>query len=218
MRKTHFLPILLFFIFLLSHGLLGAETWFSVRWVSDGDTLVLASGERVRYNGVNAPEIAHKDQGIAAEPYGYAAKKLNMKFVKAKRIRLEFDVERRDQYGRLLAYVFLPEGVFVNAELVAGGYAYYLPGSANKKYGMRLLESQRLAMSNRKGLWRDLIGQGQEYIGNRRSKRFHAKDCPFGKKIRKRNRVGFANAWDAFWAGYAPAKRCIKISELFGKP
>jgi micrococcal nuclease len=218
MRKRRFLTILLFSIFLVLPGLLGAETWFSVRRVSDGDTLVLASGERVRYNGINAPEIAHEDLGMAAEPYGYAAKKLNIKLVKAKRIRLEFDVERRDHYGRLLAYVFLPEGVFVNAELVAGGYAYYLPGSVNKKYGKLLLESQRLAMSNRKGLWRDLMAHQQRYIGNRRSKRFHTRACPFGKKIRKRNRVSFANAWDAFWAGYAPAKRCLKISELFGQP
>ncbi|UCH19464.1 MAG: thermonuclease family protein [Deltaproteobacteria bacterium] len=199
----------------LSIALAYAEPWVKVRWVSDGDTIVLVDGERVRYNGINAPEIAHEDQGTTAEPYGDAAKRFNIKLVKSRKVRLEFDVERRDQYGRLLAYVFLPDGKFVNAELVAGGYAYYLSGTVNKRYGQLLLRVQREAMSARRGLWRDLIENAEEYIGNRGSKRFHLKTCPFGKKIKIKNRVYFANKWDAFWAGYAPAKRCIKISELF---
>jgi endonuclease YncB( thermonuclease family) len=218
MRKPSYLLLLIVSIFLLLPGLLGAETWFNVQWISDGDTIVLKSGERVRYNGINAPEIAHEDHGKSAEPHGNAAKRFNIKLVKAKKVWLEFDIERRDQYGRLLAYVFLPDGKFVNAELVAGGYAYYLPGTVNKRYGKLLLKAQREAMSARKGMWRDLIENGEKYIGNRRSKRFHLKTCPFGNKIKKQNRIYFASRWDAFWAGYAPAKRCIEVSELFGQP
>jgi len=194
---------------------LGAKTWVNVQWISDGDTIVLEGGERVRYNGVNAPEIAHEDHGKRAEPHGNTAKRFNIKLVKAKKVRLEFDIERRDRYGRLLAYVFLPDDTFVNVEMVANGVAYFLPGTVNNRYGKLLLKSQRQAMSARKGMWRDLIESGQSYVGNRRSKRFHLNNCPFGKKIKKQSRIYFESRWDAFWAGYAPAKRCVEISELF---
>ena len=218
MRKLNYLLSLILSIFLLSPGLLGAEKWFTVRWISDGDTIVLEGGERVRYNGINAPEIAHEDHGKGAEPYGNVAKKLNIKLLKDKKVRLEFDSKRRDRYGRLLAYVFLPDDKFVNVELVRNGVAYFLAGTVNKRYGKLLLRAQRGAMSDGKGMWRDLIRNGQRYIGNRRSKRFHLKTCPFAKKIKEQNRIYFTNRWDAFWAGYAPAKRCLEISELFVQP
>lgn len=214
MRKVNYLPVLIFSIILFSHGHLNANDWIRVTWVSDGDTIVVESGQRVRYNGVNAPEIAHEDQGIKAEPYAYAAKEFNLKLVKAKNVRLELDIEKRDRYGRLLAYVFLPDGTFVNAKLIAHGYAYYLPGIVNRKYAKLLLNAQRESMSNRKGLWRYLNENHEGYIGSRQSKRFHLKTCPFGKKIKHRNRIYFANKWDAFWAGYAPAKKCIKSSSF----
>ncbi len=218
MRKLSYLLLLIISIFLISPGLLGAETWFNVQWISDGDTIVLEGGERVRYNGINAPEIAHEDHGKSAEPHGNAAKRFNIKLVKAKKVRLEFDIERRDRYGRMLAYVFLPDGTFVNVEMVANGVAYFLAGTVNKRYGKLLLKAQREAMSARKGMWPDLIENGERYIGNRRSKRFHLKTCPFAKEIKKQNRIYFASRWDAFWAGYAPAKKCIRITELFGQP
>jgi endonuclease YncB( thermonuclease family) len=218
MRKINDLLILIFLIFLLSSGHSDAKDWIRVTWVSDGDTIVMEGGQRVRYNGINAPEIAHEDQGIKAEPGGYAAKRFNMKLVKAKNVRLESDIEKRDRYGRLLAYVFLPDGTFVNAKMIASGYAYYLPGTVNKKYAQLLLNAQRESMSARRGLWRDLNENDEGYIGNRGSKRFHLKTCPFGKKIKQQNRIYFVNKWDAFWAGYAPAKRCVEIAELFGKP
>ena len=181
MRKLSYLLLLIVSIFLLSPGLLGAETWFNVQWISDGDTIVLEGGERVRYNGINAPEIAHEDHGKSAEPHGNAAKRFNIKLVKAKKVRLEFDIERRDRYGRSLAYVFLSDGTFVNVEMVANGVAYFLAGTVNKRYGKLLLKAQREAMSARQGMWRDLIQNGERYIGNRRSKRFNLKTCPFGK-------------------------------------
>ncbi len=218
MRKLNYLPLLTLSIFLLSPGILGAKTWVNVQWISDGDTIVLEGGQRVRYNGINAPEIAHEDHGKRAEPHGNTAKRFNIKLVKAKKVRLEFDIERRDRYGRLLAYVFLPDDTFVNVEMVANGVAYFLPGTANNRYGKLFLKAQREAMSARKGMWRDLIENRERYIGNHRSKRFHRKNCPFGKKIKKQNRIYFESRWAAFWAGYAPAKRCIEISELFGQP
>jgi endonuclease YncB( thermonuclease family) len=218
MRNNHFFPILILAILLNSSGVSAADTWISVRWINDGDTIILRGGERVRYNGINAPEIAHGGHGRSAEPHGNAAKRYNIKLVKAKKVRLEFDSERRDRYGRLLAYVFLADGTFVNVEMVANGVAYFLPETVNKEYARLLLTAQRKAMSARKGMWRDLNENTQRYIGNRRSVRFHLKTCPFAKKIKEQNRIYFNSSRDAFWAGYAPAKGCIKIAELFGKP
>ena len=218
MRRINFLTILIVFIILLLHGHPCTGTWVNVQWISDGDTVVLEGGERIRYNGINAPEIAHKEKGKSAEPYGNAAKKFNIKLVKAKKVRLEFDFEKRDRYGRSLAYVFLTDDTFVNVEMVANGFAYYLAGTVNKKYAKLLINAQREAMSARKGMWRDLKESRGGIIGNWRSKRFHLKTCPFGKKIKKQYRITFASRWDAFWAGYAPAKRCIGMAELFGQP
>lgn len=179
-----------------------------VRWVDDGDTIVLKDGRRVRYIGVNTPEIAHADQ--KAEPFGYEAKYFNKELVFPKRVRLEFDKQRYDRYGRLLAYVFLADGTFVNAKLIEAGYGFYLYREPNVRYGKRLIACQRKAMSASKGIWRGWREEKGVYIGNRRSRRFHRISCTFGQKTPKKNRRFFSMEWEAFWAGYAPCKRCNK--------
>nr|MBC8361511.1 thermonuclease family protein [Candidatus Desulfatibia profunda] len=109
MKKYGFLFQLLFLSFSIISSITRpsvAQELFKVRWVNDGDTVVLTDGRHVRYIGINAPEIDHENQ--RAEPYGYQAKKYNEKLVLSKTICLQFDKEQYDQYGRLLAYVFLP--------------------------------------------------------------------------------------------------------------
>lgn len=186
----------------------GAGQWIKVRWIDDGDTMVLVDGRRVRYIGINAPEIDHPKYDQKAEPFGYEALQFNKSLVFRKQIRLEFDKEKLDQYDRLLAYVFLPNGIFVNLELIRNGYAFYLARKPNDRYDRQFLNAQREAMRAGKGMWRHWQEAGEGYIGNRRSKRFHLNRCPFGQKISRKNRVYFSKRWDAFWAGYAPAKRC----------
>ena len=181
--------------------------WIRVKWVSDGDTIVLADGRHVRYIGINAPEIAHDN--CKAEPFGYAAKKYNQYLVGSKKVRLEFDKERHDRYGRLLAYIFLADGTFVNKTMIEKGYAYVLPRNPNVKYERLLLQSQRDAMSKNRGMWQNWKEKEGEYVGNKFSRRFHSKTCLYGKKIKKRNRIIFKRKWDAFWSGFAPGKRCL---------
>jgi len=178
-----------------------------VRLVIDGDTIILADGRHVRYIGINTPEIEHEHQ--KAEPYGYQAKKYNEKIVFSKMVRLQFDKERHDHFGRLLAYVFLPDGTFINQAMITQGYAYLLPQKPNIKYAKILLQAQREAMSAKKGMWREMAEEEGGYSGNRRTKRFHAVACPFGKKISLTNRISFKSKRDAFWAGFAPGKRCL---------
>ena len=77
--------------------------------VIDGDTVETVSHEKIRYLGINAPE---KDEPLFGE-----ALKLNESLVLGKSIKLEFDVQTKDRYGRILAYVFIDDN-FVNLEMV----------------------------------------------------------------------------------------------------
>jgi micrococcal nuclease len=126
-------------------------------------------------------------------------------------VRLEFDKEKYDRYGRLLAYVYLLDGTFINKEMIEKGFAYLLPRSPNLKYEKMFLQTQRDAMSAKQGMWHNWNEQGGEgYLGSKISKRFHVKTCSYGKRIKKRNRVFFTRKWDAFWSGFAPCKQCIR--------
>ena len=199
------LPVMFFFI--AAAGYSSAQTWYTVKWVNDGDTIVLTNGWRVRYIAINAPEIDHENQ--KAQPYGYKARSFNKKLVLSQKIGLEFDEERRDRYGRLLAYIFLEDGSFLNSRLLENGLAYYLHRRPNVKYDKRLMKTQQEAMKFRKGLWHNWKEEQGRYIGNQNSRRFHLASCPLSQKIKWKNRMVFSTKWDAFYAGYAPAKNCI---------
>lgn len=184
-----------------------AEDWFYVRWVNDGDTIVLKDGRRVRYIGINSPEVSRKHR--KAEPYADSAKKYNKRLVFAKRIRLEFDKEKRDHYGRLLAYIFLKGGGFVNKMILEQGMAYVLYRRPNIKYHNTLLKAQKSAMQSKKGIWSRWEEEEGRYLANTKSKRFHLESCRFGKKTAKQRRIYFRKKWDAFRQGYAPGKKCF---------
>jgi micrococcal nuclease len=201
-------------VFLLFQQASWADGWNRVKRVVDGDTLVLGDGQRVRYIGINAPELAHEDH--KAEPYGDAAKRFNALLVNGKAVGLEFDKERFDRYQRLLAYVFLKDATFVNAALLANGYAYLLRTRPNLKYDSILLQSQRSAMSAKRGIWQNWKERENMVVGSKNSFRFHLPSCPYGRKIKPRNRIVFQKKWDAYWAGYSPAKRCMPVFEIPG--
>jgi micrococcal nuclease len=194
-------------LFSLPQQACSADTWHQVKWVIDGDTVVLNDERRVRYIGINAPELEHNGQ--QAEPFADEAKRFNTCLVGHQEVRLEFDKGRTDQYGRALAYVFLKDGTLVNVEIILKGYAFLLYDPQNRKYDSILLRSQRAAMSARKGIWKDWRERPNAYPGSRQSRRFHLSTCAFGKRIKPQNRIVFQTQWDAYWEGYAPAKRCI---------
>lgn len=175
--------------------------------MDDGDTIILKDSRKIRYIGINAPEVEHKDK--KAEPYGDKAKEYNKKLVYKKEVRLEFDNERNDQYGRTLAYVFLSDGTFANNEIINKGLAYCLPSQPNLKYENLFLKSQQNAMISKKGIWQNWKESNGGYVANIRSKRFHYKQCGFANKISKRNVKYFSRKWDAFWEGYAPCRKCF---------
>jgi micrococcal nuclease len=184
-----------------------AAKWITVTRVADGDTVELWGGRRVRYIGVNAPEIDHALN--TAEPFGFEARTANVRLVDSRKIRLELDVERYDAYGRTLAYVFLPDQTLVNEKLLQEGLAYFLYKLPNVKYADRLLQAQREAMQAGRGIWKNGPDKDGRYVGNRNSRRLHLANCPEVKRISPRNRVVFATRWEAFWAGYSPSRECL---------
>lgn len=119
--------------------------------VIDGDTIKLVNGERVRYIGINTPETKHPRKGI--EHFGPEAAAFNRKLVEGKEVHLEFDVQLRDRYGRLLAYVYLLDDTFVNLELVSQGYAQVATYPPNVKHQDLFLKAQREAREKGRGLW-----------------------------------------------------------------
>lgn len=124
--------------------------------VIDGDTIEACcigwKRESIRYIGINTPETDHPTKGV--EAYGKEAKEANRKLVAGKTVRLEFDVQQRDRHGRLLAYVYLDDGTFVNAWLVEQGYAQVMTVPPNVKHQQLFLKLQLEAEETRRGLWR----------------------------------------------------------------
>jgi micrococcal nuclease len=131
----------------------------------DGDTLQLETGERVRLIGVDTPEMHESNklyrdsqrtkQDIRViQELGRRAWLFTKNLVESKRVRLEFDVEKYDKYDRLLAYVYLKDGTFVNAEIVKEGYASLMSIPPNVKYADLFLKLYQEARQNRRGLWK----------------------------------------------------------------
>ncbi len=175
--------------------------------VKDGDSIVLADGQEVRYLGIDTPELTSSDpreQELARQ-----AKQVNADLVRGVKLRLEYDVERYDQYNRLLAYVRLPDGRLLNVELVRRGLARVLLKPPNLRYREELIRAQNLAIDQRLGIWRELpLAQESHYVGNARSYRFHRPTCPGAQTMTPANRRIFATPLEAYRQGYSPAKDC----------
>lgn len=121
--------------------------------VVDGDTIeVRLDGEEedVRYIGVDTPETVKPDNPV--ECFGPQASSFNHHLVEHRRVRLVFGEERRDVYGRLLAYVYL-DGRFVNAELARRGLARTLTIPPNDRFAGHFKRLEIAAARAGRGLW-----------------------------------------------------------------
>ncbi len=172
------------------HFLFGQEV-LTVQRVVDGDTLKLSNGERVRLIGVDTPESAdnpklRRDSKRTGQDraeiikMGKEAAEFTRKLVEGKRVRLAYDVQRKDRYGRTLAYVFIPtkipkgalikrtaedvndytdgaenKEIFVNGTVVGAGYAQVMTIPPNVKYASEFLELQKWARKDKRGLWKE---------------------------------------------------------------
>jgi len=130
--------------------------------VVDGDTLVLSPNEKVRLIGVDTPETKHPKKPVQC--FGLEAKEFTGKMAAGKKIRLELDqanaaTGHKDRYGRTLGYVYLEDGVFLNAEIIRQGY-----GHSYTRFPFRYLEEfralQRQARAVGRGLWSGCLRRG----------------------------------------------------------
>jgi len=148
---------ILLFSISLSFQFAMAEDQAVVNKAIDGDTLLLNNGEKVRLIGVDTPELYHP-----LKPVQYFAKEASLftkNLVEGKEVKLEYDWQKRDKYNRLLAYVYLKDGTFINAEIIKQGY-----GFAYIKYPFKYLEQfktyEKEAREKGLGLWKD-SGEGE---------------------------------------------------------
>ena len=152
-------------VILLLNTSLFAETHLCTR-VVDGDTIVVKGIGKVRLIGVDTPETKHPRKPV--EYFGKEASNFTKRMVEGKRVRIEYDWQRKDKYNRVLAYVYvmandvkdMPEfknrasiELMLNAELIKQGY-----GHAYTKYPFKYLEQFRIyekeARENKRGLWK----------------------------------------------------------------
>jgi micrococcal nuclease len=112
--------------------------------VIDGDTVVIQGGDRVRYIGIDTPEIG--------EHYYAEATAKNKELVNGKEVRLVKDVSETDQYGRLLRYIYVGD-LFVNAELVRLGFARAYRYPPDTYYAEHFSQLELEAKQAHRGLW-----------------------------------------------------------------
>jgi len=144
--RTRLLAIILCFLLLLCGCSSPPETARVVQ-VIDGDTITIEGGYRVRYIGIDTPEI-HPE----IEAFGLEAWQVNRKLVEGRVVHLEKDISEVDKYGRLLRYVYVGD-LFVNAELVRVGLARagaYPPDTKHQDYLEKL---EREARQAGRGMW-----------------------------------------------------------------
>jgi len=115
-------------------------------WVDlDGD---LVSDEKVRYIGVDTPEVY-----FGVECYGPEASQRNRELVEGQKVALERDISDRDRYDRLLRYVYLSDGTWVNGVLVEEGYARVTIYEPDDRYEDVLYAREERARSENLGGW-----------------------------------------------------------------
>lgn len=135
------------------------EAGFTARvtHVIDGDTVVLEGGETVRYIGIDTPEARRRKGGRWIEepqPFARQATQANRRLVEGHTVRLAFDRETRDRFGRTLAYVYR-EGLFVNGELVRAGLARARAFPPNLRHQKLLESAEQEARERGRGLWKN---------------------------------------------------------------
>ena len=156
----------------------------TVKRVIDGDTFLLSNGEKIRLTGIDTPESHSNQKAIrdsqrsgkdigAITQQGKEAAQFVRKLAEGKRVRIEYDVQKRDRYGRLLVYAYdidtlqenpqiqLPKGIvvsanreiFLNGSIIGSGYAVPMTIPPNVRHAELFKKLYSEARSQRRGLW-----------------------------------------------------------------
>lgn len=122
----------------------------SVAKVVDGDTVYLDDGRKVRMQGINAPEVAHKDK--PADPFGDEAKQALTKWMPNK-VRVWVGAEIFDHYGRTLGTLFTADGENLNAKMVREGLAYHISFPPELTFLKCYRDADKVARDHKLGIW-----------------------------------------------------------------
>ncbi|MBI9010744.1 MAG: thermonuclease family protein [Clostridiales bacterium] len=186
----------------------------TVTRVVDGDTIVISSGEKVRFILVNTPESVHPDDSKNTE-FGTLASDYTKEKLLDQTIYMEKDISETDRYGRLLRYIYLGDGTFFNELLVKEGYAQLSTFPPDLKYLEMIQAAETYARENDLGLWAyeedktpPVSKENGRYIGSVKSDKFHELDCRHIESILETNRLYFDTISDATDKGYIPCKAC----------
>lgn len=129
-----------------------AFDWIRVVRVVDGDTIVLQDGQKVRLIGVDTPETV--DPRKPVQYFGKEASEFTRTQLEGKPVRLEYDWQKIDKYGRTLAYVYEEDGTLFNAKLISLGYGHaYTKYPFKQEFMDQFRQLERDARENRRGLW-----------------------------------------------------------------
>lgn len=157
------LPLLLLLL-LCPLTLPAAEYQGRVLWIYDGDTIKVEGIGKVRLLGIDTPEYKasgrdnyyRKKFNISPSvlrKISQKAKEFNIDLTKNKRVRLSTEKHERDKHGRLLAYVYLPDGTMLNRLLLKNGLATVFR-RFDFRHKKKFLELESKARSDQRGLWR----------------------------------------------------------------
>lgn len=208
------------------------KTYKVVR-VVDGDTIKVnfnGKEESLRLIGIDTPESVHPDGSRNTEA-GKIASEYTRSMLENKEIILEFDVQERDKYGRLLAYVWLGNTMF-NKTLLEEGYAQVSTYAPNVKYVNDFVALEKTARKNNKGLWEHEkaidpiipvivdktknptgpIGNKEtsQYIGSLKSDKYHLPGYTHSGQIVDLNLIYFESKDHAIANGYVPCGICFR--------
>lgn len=158
MKSFNFLILLMFLIIIASNVISQTQTVRLVRVsrVIDGDTFVLTNEERVRLLGIDTPELTSKDS--TEQYFAYESLAITHGMIDGKIVKLTFDGNAKDIFGRTLAYVFIlnkqgKDSLFVQAELLKSGLARILMYPKNRLYYHLFYNLRNTARKKHLGIW-----------------------------------------------------------------
>lgn len=202
---------------------------YKVVRVVDGDTIVISYNgvdEKVRMIGIDTPESVHPDKTKNSE-FGDTVSTFSKSQLSDSYVGIEFDVQERDQYGRLLAYVYVGDKMY-NKTLLEEGYASVSTYPPNVKYVDDFTAIQKSARDAGKGMWADGFSANSNssknssastssnnntsndgvYKAHIKNMKFHTSGCRYGEMISPQNLATFKTRDEAIDAGYAACKVC----------
>lgn len=191
------------FVFLLSVFVnctpqASGKSYLVVRAI-DGDTVELSGGAKLRYIGIDTPE--------KGEPFYKEAKTYNRQLVEGKRVKIEYDVQEKDRYGRLLGYVYVDD-YFVNAEMIKEGLAFLYTYPPNVRYSDYFVKLQKSAREEGKGVWTTAVVPEEYYLAVRGSKRFHRPECRSIRDTKPEDLLEFRGRDEALDKGFSACRNC----------